>query len=87
MADLLTYNKTYRVEIAGHTDNIGEPEVNLALSKERAQAVKSYLVGNRIPADRVDAVGYGSSQPIATNDNEEGRALNRRVELRMIIPQ
>jgi len=87
IVQILAANKSYTVEIAGHTDNTGDPQVNQDLSKQRAQAVKSYLVGNRIAADRIEAVGYGASQPIATNDTEEGRAMNRRVEVRFKIPQ
>jgi outer membrane protein OmpA-like peptidoglycan-associated protein len=77
-------NPGLTVEIAGHTDSIGDPKTSLTLSRERAQAVKSYLVGNRIEADRIKVVGYGAAQPIAGNDTEEGRAMNRRVEMRII---
>jgi outer membrane protein OmpA-like peptidoglycan-associated protein len=83
-ADFLSANPTLTVEIAGHTDNRGDAKEALKLSRERAQAVKSYLVGNRIPADRIKVVGYGATQPIASNDTEEGRAMNRRVEMRVI---
>lgn len=75
------------VEIAGHTDNSGDPKAAMELSRERAQAVKSYLVGNRIEAERIKVVGYGPSQPIADNDTEQGRAMNRRVEMRIVTPR
>ena len=70
-----------RVEVAGHTDNVGAPEANQRLSQERAQAVMAALVGRGIKADRLTAKGYGQSTPVADNRTEEGRARNRRVEL------
>jgi outer membrane protein OmpA-like peptidoglycan-associated protein len=72
------------IEVAGHTDNAGSEKDNLLLSQQRAQAVKSYLVGNRIQADRIKVAGYGSSMPTAGNDTEEGRAANSRVEVRIL---
>lgn len=83
-ASFLAANDTVTVEIAGHTDNSGDPTAALALSRERAQAVKSYLVANRISGERIKVVGYGATQPIASNDTEEGRAMNRRVEMRIV---
>ncbi len=82
--DFLRANDKINIEIAGHTDNTGDPGRAQILSLERAQAVKSYLVGNRVRADRIKAVGYGPRQPIGTNETEEGRALNRRVEMRIL---
>jgi OmpA-OmpF porin, OOP family len=70
-----------RVEVAGHTDNVGAPDANLRLSQERAQAVMAALVGRGIKADRLTAKGYGQTAPVADNRTEEGRARNRRVEL------
>ena len=72
---------TLRVEVAGHTDNVGTSEANLRLSQERAQSVMAALVGRGIKADRLTAKGYGQTTPIADNRTEEGRAKNRRVEL------
>ena len=69
------------VEVAGHTDNVGTPEANQRLSQERAQAVMAALVERGIKADRMTAKGYGQSSPIADNRTEDGRAINRRVEL------
>ncbi|MEO5931046.1 MAG: OmpA family protein [Candidatus Kapaibacterium sp.] len=80
-------NPDISVEIAGHTDNTGDAQAALMLSKQRAQAVKSYLVGNRIKAERITVSGYGSAQPISSNDTEEGRTMNRRVEMRVIAPK
>ncbi len=68
------------IEIAGHTDSDGEDAYNQALSEKRAQSVVDYLVKAGLPASRFKAVGYGSTQPIAGNDTDEGKAKNRRIE-------
>ena len=73
---------TANIEIAGHTDADGDDAANQALSEKRAQAVVDYLVKAGLPADRFTAIGYGSSQPVAYNDTEEGKAQNRRIEFR-----
>lgn len=70
-----------RIEVAGHTDSTGSAAYNKKLSKKRAEAVKAYLVGKGIEAERLQAVGYGEAKPIASNKTREGRAKNRRVEL------
>ena len=70
-----------KVEVGGHTDNVGTPEANLKLSQERAQAVMAALVQRGIKADRMTAKGYGQTTPVADNRTEDGRAKNRRVEL------
>jgi OOP family OmpA-OmpF porin len=80
-AGLLKSQATVVVEIAGHTDSIGTEEYNQGLSERRAQAVKDYLESQGITATRLTARGYGETQPIASNDTEDGRALNRRVEM------
>jgi outer membrane protein OmpA-like peptidoglycan-associated protein len=82
---MLQQNMRVRVEIGGHTDNVGTPELNLKLSQRRAAAVKSYLTSRGVDAKRVTAVGYGETEPIVSNDDEEGgRAINRRVEFKVI---
>ena len=68
------------IEIAGHTDADGEGGFNQALSEKRAQAVTDFLVKAGLPAERFTAMGYGSTQPIATNDTDEGKAQNRRID-------
>lgn len=68
------------IEIAGHTDTDGEDAFNQALSEKRAQSVMDYLVKAGLPAGRFTATGYGSSQPVATNDTDEGKAQNRRID-------
>src|SRR6266481_6029333 len=71
---------TANIEIAGHTDADGEDAFNKTLSEKRAQAVIDYLVKAGLPANRFTAVGYGSSQPVASNDTDEGKAQNRRID-------
>jgi OOP family OmpA-OmpF porin len=68
------------VEISGHTDSVGNDDTNMQLSQQRAEAVADYLVKAGIPPERLNAVGYGKTRPIASNDTEEGRAQNRRIE-------
>ncbi len=69
-----------RIEISGHTDNVGNARANKALSSKRAQACRDYLVARGIDGSRIEAVGYGDERPIASNDSEEGRQQNRRIE-------
>ncbi|HSQ41800.1 MAG TPA: OmpA family protein [Fibrobacteraceae bacterium] len=75
---------TLNVEIAGHTDNVGGEEYNMELSQARAESVRNYLLQKHIASDRVVARGYGYSQPVADNGTEEGRARNRRTEVRIL---
>jgi OOP family OmpA-OmpF porin len=72
---------TANIEVAGHTDSDGDPAANQALSAKRAQSVADYLIQAGLPADRLKALGYGSNQPLASNDTDEGKAKNRRIEL------
>lgn len=72
------------IELSGHTDNVGSAKQNLDLSKKRVEAAKKYLVDKGINPDRIKGVGYGSKYPVASNDSEQTRKLNRRVELRII---
>lgn len=81
IVDVLQKNPDMHIRIEGHTDNIGSMEYNIDLSQKRAQAVKDYLVEKGIDASRVFTVGFGYKRPIAPNDTEEGRALNRRAEI------
>jgi OOP family OmpA-OmpF porin len=77
---LLLIEKNFSLKLAGHTDNTGSLQTNLRLSKERAEAVKAYLVSKGANPSRIEATGYGPNQPIATNATSEGRQQNRRVE-------
>ncbi len=81
LVSLLNENPTLRIEISGHTDNVGKPSDNLALSNNRAKAVIDYLLSKNISAQRLQAKGYGETQPIADNKTEDGRGMNRRTEL------
>ncbi|MEI8085004.1 MAG: OmpA family protein [Paludibacter sp.] len=73
-----------KVEISGHTDNIGDDQKNQILSEQRAMAVKEFLVNEGCTADNFITKGYGKTRPVATNENEAGRAKNRRVELKFV---
>ncbi|MDN3585140.1 OmpA family protein [Pedobacter aquatilis] len=76
----LLVQKNFSLKLAGHTDNTGSKELNLRLSKARAESVKAYLVSQGANASRIEATGYGMGQPIATNKTAAGRQKNRRVE-------
>lgn len=80
----LKRNPKARVEIEGHTSSEGGDDFNQVLSAERAFSVRQYMVENGIPEDRVTATGYGSSRPRADNSTEDGRRLNRRIEIRVL---
>jgi len=80
----LENNETIRLEISGHTDNVGSLKVNLKLSEERAKAVVDYMVANGIDKSRLEWKGYAFNQPIAPNDTPAGREQNRRVEFKVI---
>jgi outer membrane protein OmpA-like peptidoglycan-associated protein/tetratricopeptide (TPR) repeat protein len=84
IVQLLKDNPTLKIEIGGHTDNAGKPADNLALSNNRAKAVVSYLVSKGIPVQRLVAKGYGETKPAANNATEEGRARNRRTEMKIV---
>jgi outer membrane protein OmpA-like peptidoglycan-associated protein len=79
---LKEYNQTV-VEVTGHTDSIGSDAVNQRLSEQRANAVGNYLIGQGLMRERFEIVGMGKRYPIASNDTEQGRAANRRVEIRL----
>ena len=84
IVQLLNDNPTLKVEISGYTDNVGKPSDNLSLSNNRAKSVVSYLIGKGIVSQRLVAKGYGETKPVADNATEEGKAKNRRTELRVI---
>ena len=83
MASILSQNPGSRLEIEGHTDNIGSAEYNLGLSQERATAVMNYLIAKGIARERLSVKAYGFSRPVTTNATPEGRARNRRVQFRL----
>ncbi len=75
--------KDNSILVSGHTDSVGNDASNQALSERRAFSVKNYLASSGVPSGRVQAVGYGERYPVASNDSEQGRAQNRRVELEL----
>ncbi|MBU7577948.1 MAG: OmpA family protein, partial [Flavihumibacter sp.] len=83
LVQLLKDNPTLRIQINGHTDAVGKASDNLALSNARAQAVVDYLVKKGIQPARLSFKGFGATQPIADNNTEEGRAKNRRTEVKV----
>ncbi|MFH2140935.1 MAG: OmpA family protein, partial [Bacteroidota bacterium] len=84
LVKLLTDFPTSRIEISGHTDNQGSLKTNQTLSESRAKSVVDYLIGKGISQSRLEFKGYAYFQPIATNDNDEGRQQNRRVEFKVL---
>lgn len=84
---MVSYLKKFPVKkviIEGHTDSQGSEAYNQQLSLKRAQAVKNYLISQGIPAERIEAIGLGESQPISENNTPQGRQLNRRVQIKLI---
>ncbi len=79
LIDFMNDNPSVSIEIQGHTDNIGQRKDNMVLSENRAKEVYNYLVERHINPSRLTYKGYADTQPVATNDTEEGRALNRRT--------
>jgi outer membrane protein OmpA-like peptidoglycan-associated protein/tetratricopeptide (TPR) repeat protein len=84
VVQLLSENPTLKIEISGHTDNVGTAADNLKLSENRAKAVTAYLANKGIDIKRLTFKGFGASQPIADNKTEEGKAMNRRTELKVV---
>ena len=80
---LREYNQTV-VEVSGHTDDVGSDAVNQRISEQRANAVASYLMAQGVQRERLETVGMGKRFPIADNATEQGRARNRRVEIRLL---
>ncbi len=84
VVDFLKSNPKVEIELEGHTDNRGDAKKNLVLSQQRVDRIKSYLVSKGIGQRRIKGKGFGGSRPIATNDSEEARKLNRRVEFAIV---
>ena len=84
LVEYLNRKDDEKIEIGGHTDNVGKPEANMTLSTNRANTVRAYLLTKGISSDRVTSKGYGLTMPIADNDDEEGRQMNRRTEVKIL---
>jgi OmpA-OmpF porin, OOP family len=87
LAALLLEHPRWRLTIEGYTDNSGRPATNLLLSRRRAAAVKNYLTGKGIPEERLESVGFGQEHPVADNKTVEGKAANRRVEMKLSVQE
>lgn len=85
LAEVLKKKSAWGLQISGHTDNVGDDQKNLILSKKRAEAVKAFMVSQGIDAARLSTLFFGETMPIATNDTPEGRQKNRRVEMKIIF--
>ncbi|MGH2553055.1 MAG: OmpA family protein, partial [Chitinophagaceae bacterium] len=84
LVQLLNENPTLNIEISGHTDNVGKPADNLLLSNNRAKSVINYLISKNISPQRLTAKGYGETKPVADNNTEDGMAMNRRTEMKVV---
>lgn len=84
LAKTMKENPMYKWEVAGHTDGVGPAAYNLELSKQRAQSVVTYLTNHGVDKNSLKMVGYGKDNPIGSNDTPEGRAMNRRVEIKLL---
>jgi outer membrane protein OmpA-like peptidoglycan-associated protein len=84
LAGILLKNNQLKIEIGGHTDDVGDEISNQVLSEKRAQAVFTYLKDKQVPAIQVSCRGYGESVPVAANDAETGRQQNRRVTCKVL---
>lgn len=84
LLNFLQQNDSIKIEISGHTDNVGDKKMNQTLSENRAKSVYNYLVANGIDASRLTYKGYGDTQPVVPNDTPENRQINRRTEFKII---
>lgn len=84
LVDFLNDNPDLRIEIAGHTDNTGDEDANVALSESRAQRAYDFLVEKGVNEEQLKTKGYGSAEPVDTNETSDGRANNRRIEIKFL---
>jgi outer membrane protein OmpA-like peptidoglycan-associated protein len=87
VGDIIAQYPSDKIVVTGHTDNAGKAGYNQQLSEERANAVRAELLSRDVPESSITAIGMGESQPIASNDTAAGKSKNRRVELKITIPQ
>ena len=81
VVEFMSHKKSAHVEISGHTDNVGNPKANQALSARRAEACRAYLMSKGIEGSHISAVGFGDQRPLAPNDTDDNRQKNRRIEV------
>ena len=86
LKDILGKNPQINILINGHTDNVGNPEDNLILSRQRAESVQNYLIQKGVQSERISIQAFGETQPLMSNETEYGRAMNRRIEFQIINP-
>jgi outer membrane protein OmpA-like peptidoglycan-associated protein len=84
LVEYLKRKSDERIEVGGHTDNVGKADANIVLSQNRANTVRAYLLMKGIDSERVTARGYGMTEPIAENTTAEGRQMNRRTEVKIL---
>jgi len=84
LAEILNEYKEAKVIIEGHTDNQGDDVDNLLLSQKRTESVKNYLITKGISPERMSAIGYGETKPVADNSTRRGRSFNRRVDFKLV---
>jgi outer membrane protein OmpA-like peptidoglycan-associated protein len=85
LAALLIKKKDWKLQISGHTDNVGNDQTNLILSKKRSEAIKTYLTSKGVAAEKLKTLFFGETQPLESNDTEAGRQKNRRVEMTIVF--
>ena len=84
LAEYMLLKPDLKIEIGGHTDNVGEDASNMTLSEKRAEAVKAYLIKKGVKATSLTSKGYGETKPVSKNDTAKGRQMNRRTEIKVI---
>lgn len=84
LLEYLTLKKDIKIEISGHTDDVGNDNANMKLSEDRAKSVKTFLTKDGISSERIVVKAYGETQPVASNETEEGRKQNRRIEIKVL---
>jgi outer membrane protein OmpA-like peptidoglycan-associated protein len=87
LVDFMTHKRSARVEISGHTDNVGNAKKNKVLSQQRAESCRKYVMAKGVDGGRIKAVGFGDEKPIAPNDSDENRQKNRRIEVVEVISE
>ena len=86
LAKVLNNNRSYKLHLDGHTDNVGDDQFNMDLSQRRSASVKAYLASKGVSYDHIFTDGFGETKPVSTNDSDQGRHKNRRVEMTIIYP-